>query len=153
MKPSPKPSRTPLSLPTSPAQKALARLLRRRHPTTGLVDDRRSGIVYAAFADPLGEGSDPTPSRPRQRAGQAIIASGPIPGANPGHPEDRGPVARPDTPRAARWTVTRYQPKEATFQWTASQKIPGGTGWLLGYRVAWETGGRRAHRRGDRGAW
>ncbi|WP_157522813.1 hypothetical protein [Herbidospora cretacea] len=141
VKPSPKPSRTPLSLPRPPVRKALAAYSGAGTPTAGLVDDRRSGIVYAAFADPW-EKVRPDPFQARQRAGQAIIASGPIPGANPGTPKTAAQW-RDLTAKAARWTVTRYQPKEATFQWTASQKIPGGTGWLLGYRVAWETGGRR----------
>ncbi|GAB1820463.1 hypothetical protein [Herbidospora sp. RD11066] len=139
--PTPKPSRTALSLPRPPAQKTLATYSGTGTAMAGLIDDRRSGIVYAAFADPW-EQVKPDPFQFRQRAGQAIIASSPIPGANPGTPKTAA-TWRDLTVKAARWTVTRYQPKESTFQWTASQKIPGGTGWMLGYRVAWETGGRR----------
>ncbi|NAS24372.1 hypothetical protein GT755_22090 [Herbidospora sp. NEAU-GS84] len=137
----PAPARTPLTLPAPPVRKALATYPGAGTPTAGLVDDRRSGIVYAAFAAPW-ERVEPDPFQFRQRAGQAVIASAPIPGADPGTPKTAAQW-RALTARAARWTVARYQPGEATFQWTASQRTRHGTGWLLGYRVAWETGGKR----------
>ncbi|TKK86395.1 hypothetical protein FDA94_21455 [Herbidospora galbida] len=137
----PAPTRTPLSLPAPPAGKRLAVYSGAGTPTAGLVDDRRSGIAYAAFAAPW-EQVKPDPFQFRQRAGQAVIASAPIPGADPGTPKTAAQW-RALTAKAARWTVTRYQPEEATFQWTASQRTRNGIGWVLGYRVAWETGGKR----------
>ncbi|WP_433223175.1 hypothetical protein [Microtetraspora malaysiensis] len=110
-------------------------------PAGNFVVDAKSGIGYAGFAAPWRTATAPAPFAHAQRAGTALIVSCPMPGAVP--ETLTAPAAyRTVAARAARWTL-RFQPEGGSLDWTASQPLRRGSGWLLGYRVTYRIDGRR----------
>ncbi|MFF4775597.1 hypothetical protein ACFY05_22345 [Microtetraspora fusca] len=140
---SPSASAVPRPVRLPPVPTALSMVV---HPGAGtpagdFVLDKKSGIGYAGFAAPWRTAAHPAPFTHTQRAGRALIVSCPMPGTVPGGlttPEAYRAVAA----RAARWTL-RFQPEGGSLDWTASEPLRRGTGWLLGYRVTYRIDGRR----------
>jgi len=112
-------------------------------PVVETIEDRKAGIGYARFGEPW-RSAWPKAFTCTQMAGPvrrpfALIGSRPLPGPAPGRlttPQAYQAMAL----RAVRWTL-RYQPQGARVTWTASQPVPQGTGWLLGYRVSYRVDG------------
>ncbi|GAA0396620.1 hypothetical protein Acor_49450 [Acrocarpospora corrugata] len=138
--PSPSPSATPLTLPRVPASRDMTVFAGPGTAVASVVTDQKSGISYAKFASPW-RSVKPDPFQFRQKSGDALIASGPLPGADPGPLRDQADY-RKIAARAARWTL-RYQPEGSTLRWTASQPLRYGNGWLLGYRVTYQVEGEK----------
>ncbi|GAA0981899.1 hypothetical protein GCM10009555_050830 [Acrocarpospora macrocephala] len=137
---SPSPSATPITLPRVPASRSMTVFPGSGTTIASLITDEKSGISYAKFGAPW-RSVKPDPFQFRQKSGDAIIASGPLPGADPGPLRDQADYRKVAT-RAARWTL-RYQPEGSTLRWTASQPVRYGNGWLLGYRVTYQVEGEK----------
>ncbi|MCC5579823.1 hypothetical protein IMZ11_29780 [Microtetraspora sp. AC03309] len=127
-------------LPRVPAARSMVVHPGEGTPTAAFVVDERSGIGYAGFGRPWRK-ADPAPFAYAQRAGRALIASSPMPGAVPEALTTYAAYRKVAT-RAAKWTL-RLQPDGGTLTWTASQPLRRGMGWLLGYRLTYLVDGRR----------
>ncbi|GIH28885.1 hypothetical protein Aph01nite_71950 [Acrocarpospora phusangensis] len=138
--PSPSATATPVVLPRVPASRSMTVFPGGGTAVASLINDQKSGISYAKFGAPW-RSAKADPFQFRQRSGEAVIASGPLPGADPGTLSSQADFRKIAT-RAARWTL-RYQPEGATLRWTASQPVRYGTGWLLGYRVTYQAEGEK----------
>ncbi|MEZ0075030.1 hypothetical protein [Planotetraspora sp. GP83] len=142
--PSVSPTPAPVALPKVPASyKYLPVYPGQGTSVVSYVLDKKAGISYPKFGKPW-KTADPAPFALAQRAGparlpQALIGSGPLPGAAPGTLSTYRDY-RKLAAKAARWTL-RHQPPGGKLTWTASQPVRRGMGWLLGYKVSYVSGG------------
>ncbi|RCG31039.1 hypothetical protein DQ384_13935 [Sphaerisporangium album] len=138
------PAPTPIAVPPVPAAKAMTVFPASGTRIASLTVDRTAGISYAQYGPPWVKTSKDGFSA-GQKAGparrQAIIGSGPLPGAAPKPPatyEDYRKLAG----KAVKWSL-KYQPAGSKFAWTVSQRARYDLGWLLGYKVSYVTGGKK----------
>ncbi len=130
-------------VPALPADRKLADFRGHGAATKGRVKDKRSGITFARFVKEWKlTKSSPFATRRTLPAAKgaghrALLASCPVPIAIQEDLKDTAFLA-------ARWTLN-YHPAGSEITWTASQPIKAGEqkGWLLGYRVNYEAGGRK----------
>ncbi|WP_343954166.1 hypothetical protein [Nonomuraea longicatena] len=137
----PTPSAPRLALPAVPATGALPVLGGRPSPVSGTVADRRTGLAYPRLGGPWKAGAS-APFAFAQRAGKvavphAVIASAMLPGEAPEAKPKKESGYRDHAVRAARWSLQTQFPAGATLTWTGSQPMREGTGWVLGYEVAY----------------
>lgn len=133
-----------LKLPAVPSAKPLPTLTGTQAVVIGLVVDDKSGFTYARLGEPWATATVKPFSTAQQvgkaRSPRTLIASAPLPGAVPAD-LDSDAEYRALTAKAARWTL-RQQPAPTRLVWTASQPLPGGKGWVLGYRVSYQVQGK-----------
>ncbi|MEU6722178.1 hypothetical protein ABZ917_00540 [Nonomuraea wenchangensis] len=140
------PSASPVVLPPVPASRALKAFPGTPAVVTGTISDKTVGISYPRLAAPWQARSYP-PYSIAQRIGKAelpytLIASAMYPGESPAKKPGSDADYRELATDAVRWAVRTQYPKGATVEWTASQKIPVGKGWTLGYKVTYTAGGK-----------
>ncbi|MFB4278778.1 MULTISPECIES: hypothetical protein [unclassified Nonomuraea] len=143
---SPTPTESPIVLPPVPASKKYATLSGTASLVTGVITDKTVGITYPRLGSPWKAKSFP-PFSIAQRIGKVaiphtVIASAMYPGESPEKKPSSNADYRDIATQAARWSIRTQYPKGATLQWTASQKIPVGKGWTLGYKVTYTFGGK-----------
>lgn len=144
---SPTPTETPIVLPPVPDSKKYATLSGTASSVTGTITDKNSGISYPRLASPWKAKSFP-PFSIAQRIGKVaiphtVIASAMYPGESPEKKPSSNADYREIATQAARWTIRTQYPEGAELdEWTASQKIPVGKGWTLGYKVTYTFGGK-----------
>ncbi|MDP9846378.1 hypothetical protein [Streptosporangium lutulentum] len=143
----PTPSEPPIELPALPRATALKPLSGTPSPVLGTVTDAKTAIVYSKLGKPWSIKTIPLFS-----AGQRVGATGPphtmiasslFPGAKPVADLKTDAEYRRAALTAVRWTIRTQHPASSEVAWTASQKPATGKGWVLGYRVTYEVGGRK----------
>ncbi|MFC5826922.1 hypothetical protein [Nonomuraea insulae] len=145
---SPTPSETPIVLPPVPDSKKFATLSGTASVVAGTITDKTVGITYPRFASPWKAKSFP-PFSIAQRIGKVevphtVVASAMFPGDTPLKKPSTNADYREIATLAARWAMRSQYPKGATLdEWTASQKIPLGKGWTLGYKVSYTVKGKK----------
>ncbi|MCW2878435.1 MAG: hypothetical protein JWQ95_2535 [Sphaerisporangium sp.] len=130
-------------VPKLPSDRELARFRGHAAATKGRVKDKRSGVTFVRFVKgwKLARSSPFATRRTLPGAKGAdhrgMLASCPVPIAVQEKLKDTAFLA-------ARWTLN-YHPEGSKITWTASQPIKAGKreGWLLGYRVNYEVGGKK----------
>ncbi|AQZ66518.1 hypothetical protein BKM31_38245 [[Actinomadura] parvosata subsp. kistnae] len=144
---SPTPTETPIVLPPVPESKKFATLSGTASLVTGTITDKNSGISYPRLASPWKAKSFP-PFSVAQRIGKVavphtVIASAMYPGDSPEKKPSTNADYREIATQAARWTIRTQYPAGAKLdEWTASQKVPLGKGWTLGYKVTYTFDGK-----------
>lgn len=142
-------SETPVALPPVPASKAYKNLSGKASAVIGTISDTKVGISYPRLASPW-KAKSSSPYSVAQRIGKVeipftVIASAML-------PEGEAPTAKPDSNAdyrqiaadAVRWSIRTQYPEDAKVtQWTASQKLPVGKGWTLGYTVTYTNAGKQ----------
>ncbi|TMR95011.1 hypothetical protein [Nonomuraea basaltis] len=147
--PSPTPTVTesPIVLPPVPASKKYANLPGKASLVISTITDNDTGITYPRLASPWKARSFP-PYSIAQRIGTVkmpftVIASAKFPAEVPAQRPDSNADYREIAIDGVRWSMRTQYPKGATLEWTASQKIPVGKGWTLGYKVTYTNGGKQ----------
>ncbi|MFG2073899.1 hypothetical protein [Nonomuraea maritima] len=145
---SPTPTQAPIVLPPVPASKTYATFPGTASVVVGLVNDERTGISYPKLAAPWQAVKSPSPFSAAQQVGKAVVPHTQIASAMlPGDAPKKKPVSDADyraiAAQAVRWTMRTQFPKGATLAWTASQRLPVGKGWTLGYKVTYTSGGKK----------
>ncbi|MGA4990707.1 hypothetical protein [Nonomuraea bangladeshensis] len=140
------PSASPVVLPPVPASRALKALPGTPAVVVGTISDKTAGISYPRLAAPWQARSYP-PYSIAQRIGKmelpyTLIASAMHPGESPAKKPSSDADYRELATDAVRWAMRTQYPKGATVEWTASQKVPVGKGWTLGYKVTYTAGGK-----------
>ncbi|MFI7126946.1 hypothetical protein ACIBQ1_14725 [Nonomuraea sp. NPDC050153] len=138
---------SPLVLPPVPKSKAYPTLSGTASVVTGLIGDTNAGITYPRLAAPWKAKSFP-PFSIAQRIGKVavphtVIGSAMFPGDSPATKPSKDADYRELATQAARWSLRTQYPAGATLAWTASQKIPVGKGWTLGYQVTYTFNGKQ----------
>jgi hypothetical protein len=144
--PSPTVSESPIVLPPVPESKKFPTLSGKAAKVTGTITDKNTGIKYPRLGAPW-KARDFPPFSVAQRIGEVAIPHTLIASAKyPADVPDKKPSSNADyraiATEAARWTIRTQYPKGATLAWTASQKIPVGKGWTLGYKVTYTFDGK-----------
>ncbi|MEU8250810.1 hypothetical protein [Nonomuraea sp. NPDC048916] len=144
---SPTPTVSELALPSVPRAKTFADLPGTASVVTGIINDTKNGISYPRLGAPWTAKSFP-PFTVAQRVGKVavphtVIASAMFPADAPEAKPSADADYREIAVRAARWTLRTQYPAGATLSWTASQKLPVGKGWTLGYKVTYTLSGER----------
>ncbi|MEV0159478.1 hypothetical protein B0I32_103454 [Nonomuraea fuscirosea] len=135
-------------LPPVPASKTLETFSGTASLASGLITDKTVGITYPRLAAPWKAKSFP-PFSIAQRMGKVeiphtVIASAMYPGDSPEKKPSSNADYRKLATEAVRWAIRTQYPKGARLdEWTASQKIPVGKGWTLGYKVGYTFGGKK----------
>ncbi|MEO3871205.1 hypothetical protein ABGB18_20525 [Nonomuraea sp. B12E4] len=145
--PTPSATATPIVLPPVPESKAYATLSGTQAAVIGLITDKTNGISYPKLASPWKARSYP-PFTIAQRIGEVkmpftVIGSAMYPGDSPAEKPSSNADYRKIATEGVRWTILTQYPKGATISWTASQKIPVGKGWTLGYKVTYLVDGKK----------
>ncbi|MFG6197349.1 hypothetical protein [Nonomuraea sp. JJY05] len=143
----PSATESPIALPPVPKSKAYPTLAGTASVVTGLISDRTTGITYPRLATPWKAKSFP-PFSIAQRIGKVavphtVVASAMFPGDSPTTKPSKDADYRELATQAARWSLRTQYPAGATLAWTASQKIPVGKGWTLGYQVTYTFNGKQ----------
>ncbi|PZG05540.1 hypothetical protein [Nonomuraea aridisoli] len=143
---SPTPTESPIVLPPVPASKKYATFSGKASAVVNTITDKNSGISYPRLAKPW-QARSFSPFSIAQRIGevgvpQTVIASAMLPGDSPEEKPSSNADYREIATQAVRWTMRTQYPKGATLSWTASQKIPVGKGWTLGYKVTYTHDGK-----------
>ncbi|MDX3103432.1 hypothetical protein [Nonomuraea angiospora] len=138
---------SPIVLPPVPKSKAYPTLAGTKSVVTGLISDRNTGITYPRLAAPWKAKSFP-PFSIAQRIGKVavphtVVASAMFPGDSPTTKPSKDADYRELATQAARWSLRTQYPAGATLAWTASQKLPVGKGWTLGYQVTYTFDGKQ----------
>ena len=145
---SPSPTQSPIVLPPAPASKKFATFSGTASAATGTITDTKTGIKYPRLAAPW-KARSYSPFSVAQRIGKVeapytVIASAMLPGEAPEKKPSSNADYREIATQAARWTIRTQFPEGATLEeWTASQKVPVGTGWTLGFKVTYTSGGKK----------
>jgi hypothetical protein len=143
----PKPTVTPIKLPSLPKETALAVMPGTPSLILGAVIDTKSAITYSKLGSPWVTKAVPSFSA-GQRVGttrlpRTVIASSLLPGATPVTALKTDADYRKVALTAVRWTIRTQHPAGSKVVWTASQKPATGKGWLLGYRVTYVVKGKK----------
>ncbi|MER7364831.1 hypothetical protein [Nonomuraea wenchangensis] len=141
------PSASPVVLPPVPTDRALKAFPGTPAVVIGTISDKTVGISYPRLAAPWQARSYP-PYSIAQRIGKVempytLIASAMYPGESPAKKPSSDADYREIATDAVRWAMRSQYPKGATVEWTASQKVPVGKGWTLGYKVTYTEGGEQ----------
>ncbi|WP_329090625.1 hypothetical protein [Streptosporangium sp. NBC_01469] len=143
----PSPTVPPITLPALPGATALQVLPGRPSTVLGAVTDTRSALTYVSLGAPWVTKAVPSFSVGQQvgaaRLPRTVIASGPLPGATPAKALKSDADYRRAALNAVRWTIRNHHPAGGKVAWTASQRLAGGRGWTLAYRVTYEIKGER----------
>ncbi|MEV0233132.1 hypothetical protein [Nonomuraea sp. NPDC050786] len=145
--PAPSGTVSPIALPPAPASRKYPTLSGTASVVIGIVSDKDTGISYPRLAAPW-KAKSVQPFSIAQRIGKVavpptVIASAMFPGDSPAKKPSKDADYRRLAVEAARWAVATQYPQGATLAWTASGKIPVGTGWTLGYQVTYPAGGEQ----------
>ncbi|MGW4957087.1 hypothetical protein ACWEPL_07625 [Nonomuraea sp. NPDC004186] len=143
----PTPTESPIVLPPVPKSKAYPTLAGTAAVVTGIISDKNAGISYPRLATPWKAKSFP-PFSIAQRIGKVavphtVVASAMFPGDSPTTKPSKDADYRELATQAARWSLRTQYPAGATLAWTASQKVPVGKGWTLGYQVTYTFNGKQ----------
>lgn len=142
------PTVSPVVLPPVPASKTLDTLSGTASLVSGVITDKTVGITYPRLAAPWKAKSFP-PFSIAQRIGKVavphtVIASAMYPGDSPEKKPSSNADYRKLATEAVRWAIRTQYPKGAQLdEWTASQKLPVGKGWTLGYKVDYTFNGKK----------
>ncbi|WP_165969911.1 hypothetical protein, partial [Nonomuraea terrae] len=143
---SPTPTESPIVLPPVPESKKFATFPGKASAVVNTITDKNTGITYPRLAKPW-QAKSFSPFSVAQRIGEVavphtVVASAMLPGESPEEKPSSDADYREIATQAVRWTMRTQYPKGATLSWTASQKIPVGKGWTLGYKVTYTHDGK-----------
>ncbi|WP_327087291.1 hypothetical protein OIE66_33935 [Nonomuraea sp. NBC_01738] len=142
--PRPTPTATPsvITLPPVPESKGFIKHKGTPAVVSGLINDKKTGLVYPRLAAPW-DAKSFAPFTIAQRIGKVkiphtMIVSAMFPGDAPASKPSKESDYRDIAVRAARWSLRTQFPAGSTIIWTGSKKLGVGKGWLLGYEVTYD---------------
>lgn len=129
------------AVPPVPGNLPMATLEGKATKAVGSVTDKRSKLIYPQLGKPWTLKSY-APFAIAQRVGKVaqphtMIASAMLPGATPKTRPATDADYRDLAARAARWALRTQFPAGSTLTWNASLAPVTGTGWVLGFEVAY----------------